>query len=412
LSDSSWWSEAGSICAHDPRFDEGAVVPPIYQTSLFTFRDYAEMRAVFAGEKKQAIYSRVGNPTVRVFEEKMARLEGTRQARAFASGMAAISGTVLAHVQAGDRVVAVRHLYPDAYRFFQTMLPKLGVSVDYVDGADLEAVERALPGARLLYLESPTSWVFEVQKLQEISRLARAQNVTTVADNSWATPIFQRPATHGIDIVLHSASKYLSGHSDTVAGVVCGSAEAIERLDRSAVPYLGAKLGPFEAWLLVRGLRTLPARMLAQESAALAVAEALQKLPGVARVLHPTLNGAVDERQLLGSSSLFSFEAAPDVDIAAFCDALRLFRLGVSWGGHESLMVPAAIAHEQAAGPNSVVDFGVSPRIVRLHVGLESTAELIADLKQALAGAGGRAVAAAPVQPAKKGWWSKRQRTA
>ncbi|WP_191060586.1 PLP-dependent transferase [Geminicoccus harenae] len=414
MSDSSWWSEAGSICAHDPGFDEGAVVPPIYQTSLFTFGSYAEMRQVFAGETQRSIYSRVGNPSVRVFEEKLARLEGTEQARAFASGMAAISGTVLAHVASGDRIVAVRHLYPDAYRFFQTMLPKLGVTVDYVDGSDLGAIERVLPGAKLLYLESPTSWLFEVQDLAAIARLAKAAGVITVADNSWATPIFQRPATHGIDFVVHSASKYLSGHSDTVAGVVCGSAAGIQRLSATAVPYLGAKLAPFEAFLLLRGLRTLPARMLAQENAGIAVATALAKMPGVARVLHPTLAGKVDERQLMGSSSLFSFEAAPGLDIERFCDALRLFRLGVSWGGHESLVIPAAIAHEQAGGPNSVVDFGVSPRIIRLHVGLESADALIADLEQALASAGGEvaAVPAAPAQPAKKGWWTKRQRTA
>nr|WP_322100071.1 PLP-dependent transferase [Geminicoccus roseus] len=395
------------MCAHDPRFDEGAVVPPIYQTSLFTFRSYAEMRSVFAGEKQQAIYSRVGNPTVQVFEEKMARLEGTEAARGFASGMAAISGAVLAHVEAGDRIVAVRHLYPDAYRFFQTMLPKLGVTVDYVDGSDLGAIEKALPGAKLLYLETPTSWTFEVQDLAAIARLAKAQGVTTIADNSWATPIFQRPAIHGIDIVLHSASKYLSGHSDTVAGVVCGSAAAIQRLATSSIPYLGAKLAPFEAFLLLRGLRTLPARMLAQENAAITVAEALQGLPGVARVLHPALAGKVDERQLLGSSSLFSFEAAPEVDIEAFCDALRLFKLGVSWGGHESLVVPAAIAHEQAAGPNSVVDFGVGARIVRLHVGLESPADLIGDVTRALQEAGGQVK-----KPVKKGWWARRERTA
>ena len=406
MSPSSWWSKAATICANDPEFAEGAVVPPIYQTSLFTFRDYAQMRANFMGDASQSVYTRVGNPTVQVFEDKLARLEGTEAARAFASGMAAISGTVLSQVAAGDRIVSVRHIYPDAYRFFQTMLPRLGVTTTYVDGGELGALEAALPGAKLLYLESPTSWTFQVHDLAKIAGLAKAAGVTTVIDNSWATPIFQRPATHGIDIVVHSASKYLSGHSDTVAGVVCGSAAAIDRLAKSAIPYLGAKLSPLEAFLLIRGLRTLPARMLAQENAALVVAEALRKLPGVVRVLHPALAGKVDERQLLGSSSLFSFEAAAEVDIQAFCDALRLFKLGVSWGGHESLVVPAAIGHEQAAGPNSVVDFGVSPRIVRLHVGLESPADLIADLSAALQASGGRP--SVPAAPARKGWWARR----
>ena len=250
MSSSAWWSEAATICAHDPDFAEGSVVPPIYQTSLFTFPDFAAMRSNFLGDATQSVYSRIGNPTVQVFEDKLARLEGTEAAHAFASGMAAISGTVLAHVVAGDRIVSVRHVYPDAYRFFQTMLPGLGITTTYVDGSDLAALEEALPGAKLLYLESPTSWTFDVHDLTEIARLAKAAGVTSVIDNSWATPIFQRPATHGIDIVVHSASKYLSGHSDTVAGVVCGSTATIERLARSAIPYLGAKLSPLEAFLL------------------------------------------------------------------------------------------------------------------------------------------------------------------
>ena len=282
MQDDPDWPEAATILAHDPRFSEGAVVPPIYQTSLFTFESYEQMRATFAGQTGQAVYSRVGNPTTAVFEDKLARLEGAEAARGFASGMAAISGAVLSQVQSGDRLVCVRHVYPDAYRFFEVLLPRMGVRVDYVDGRDPDAVARALVGARVLYLESPTSWVFEVQDLARLTALARREGATTIVDNSWASPIFQRPLAHGADLVLHSASKYLGGHSDTVAGVVAGSAELIGRINRIVLPYLGAKLAPFEAWLLVRGMRTLEIRMRAHERSAIAVATAMREHPAVA----------------------------------------------------------------------------------------------------------------------------------
>jgi len=388
MDDEPDWSEAATIVAHDPRFAEGAVVPPLYQTSLFTFESYAHMRETFAGRTGQSVYSRVGNPTTAVFEDKLARLEGAEAARAFGSGMAAISGAVLSQVRSGDRVVCVRHVYPDAYRFFEVLLPRMGVRVEYVDGRDADAVGRALPGARLLYLESPTSWVFETQDLGRITALARREGVTTIIDNSWASPIFQRPLAHGVDLVLHSASKYLGGHSDTVAGVVAGSAELIGQINRTILPYLGAKLAPFEGWLLVRGMRTLEIRMRAHERSAISVAKALRGHPAVVRVLHPALDGTVDGTQLTGSSGLFSLELDGSIDVPRFCDALRLFKLGVSWGGHESLVMPAAVVHEQAAvGPNSAIDFGVGPRIVRLHVGLEATGDLIDDLTRALAAA-------------------------
>jgi cystathionine beta-lyase/cystathionine gamma-synthase len=388
MQDDPDWPEAATILAHDPRFAEGAVVPPIHQTSLFTFESYEQMRATFAGRTGQSVYSRVGNPTTAVFEDKIARLEGAEAARGFASGMAAISGAVLSQVQNGDRVVCVRHVYPDAYRFFEVLLPRMGVRVDYVDGRNLDAMARALVGARVLYLESPSSWVFEVQDIASLSAAARHEGATTIVDNSWASPIFQRPLAHGADLVLHSASKYLGGHSDTVAGVVAGSVELIGQINRIVLPYLGAKLAPFEGWLLVRGMRTLEIRMRAHERSAMSVATALRGHPSVLHVLHPALDGTVDGRQLTGSSGLFSIELADGVDVPGFCDALRLFKMGVSWGGHESLVMPAAVVHEQAAaGPNSAIDFGVSPRIVRLHVGLEATQDLIDDLTRALASA-------------------------
>jgi len=374
---------ASVVVAHDEANAYDAVVPPIVQTSLFTFSSYAEMEETYRGLKNRPTYSRGLNPTVRIFEEKVAALEQTEDALGFGSGMAAISSTVLTFVKPGDRIVAVKHIYPDAYRLFQTLLARLGVSVSYVDGNDQDAITEALPGAALFYMESPTSWTMETHDVRALATLAQRQGVLSVIDNSWATPIFQRPITLGVDLVLHSASKYLGGHSDVVAGVVAGSKALIDQIRKQTLPYLGGKLSPFDAWLLVRGLRTLPIRMKAHEAAGLAVARQLQAHPAVASVQHPGLGNRLPTG-LDGTSGLFSFIFREGVDIPAFADRLGLFKLGVSWGGHESLVVPAQVVRVQAAGPNSAIDFGVDPRSVRLHVGLEGADALWNDLSGAI----------------------------
>lgn len=378
--------EAQRIVAHDDDHAFEAVVPPIAQTSLFTFPTVADMAATFAGEQTRWVYSRTTNPTVRLFEEKMAALDGADDAIGLASGMGAISSAVLAFVEPGDRIVCVRHVYPDAYRLFETILKRWGVSTTYVDGADPDEVAAALQNARILYLESPTSWMMEAHDLETLVGLARRAGVISIADNSWATPIFQQPIRLGADLVLHSASKYIGGHSDVVAGVVAGRADLVATIRRTILPYLGAKLAPFDAWLLLRGLRTLPTRMKAHEASALSIARRLAEHSAVARVHHPGLGNALPTG-LHGTSGLFSFEAADGIDIVRFCDALDLFKLGVSWGGHESLVVPALVTRGQAAGPNSAVDFGVPERMVRLHIGLEGTEALWADLSRAFAAA-------------------------
>ncbi|MBP0616123.1 PLP-dependent transferase [Jiella mangrovi] len=383
--------EASKIVAHDEPNPYEAVVPPIVQTSLFTFSSYADMLATYRGERVRPTYSRGLNPTVRIFEEKLAALEGAEDALGFASGMAAISSTVLSFVEPGDRIVCVRHVYPDAYRLFETILKRLKITVTYVDGRDLDAVGKELPGAKLFYMESPTSWVMETHDVAALARLARKHGVMTVIDNSWASPVFQQPLALGCDLVLHSASKYLGGHSDVVAGVVAGSAALIARIRSTTLPYLGGKLSPFDAWLLIRGLRTLPLRMKAHEAAALEIARRLADHPAVSSVQHPGLGNALPPG-LTGTSGLFSFVFAEGVDVAVFADALQLFSLGVSWGGHESLVVPGKVVRAQAAEPNSAMAFGIHENSVRLHVGLEGADVLWRDLEAAIdAGIGGRA---------------------
>jgi cystathionine beta-lyase/cystathionine gamma-synthase len=372
---------AATILAHDEPHYGDAVVPPIFQTSLFTFSSYDEMAATFAGKLVRPTYSRGLNPTVRAFEEKVALLERTEDALGFASGMGAISSAVLAFVQPGDRMLAVEHLYPDSFRFFEVVLKRFGITVDYIDAGDLAAVEKALPGRKVFYLESPTSWMFQVHDLQRARQTGEGGWRDHDRRQQLACPLFQQPVVLGFDLVFHSASKYLGGHSDFVAGVVAGSRELVGKLRREVLPYLGAKLSPFDAWLLLRGLRTLPARMREHERSALALATRLQSHPAVTRVHHPALSQP-RSKGLEGTSGLFSIELAPSIDIPAFCNALKLFKLGVSWGGHESLICPAGVTRVQTGGPNHALRFGVPERMVRLNTGLEATESLWSDLAQ------------------------------
>src|SRR5580704_6620375 len=344
-------ARASLIVSCDDGQPYDAVVPPIVQSSLFTFPSYEELEATFKGEKVRPIYSRGLNPTVQQLEAKLAFLEATDEAVGFASGMAAISSTVMAFVKPGDRVICVRHIYPDAYRLFETLLRRWGIAVTYVDGADPAAIEAVLPGAALFYIESPTSWMMQAHDVAALAALARKYQVLSVIDNSWASPVFQQPITLGVDLVLHSASKYIGGHSDTVAGAVAGRAELIAQIRGTVCPYLGGKLSPFEAWLLLRGLRTLPVRMRAHEAAAMTMAGRLAEHPHVTGVHHPGLGKRLP-RGLQGTSGLFSFVLSNGVDIPTFCNQLRIFKLGVSWGGHESLVMPALVTRVQTNGPN------------------------------------------------------------
>ncbi|MCW1875604.1 PLP-dependent transferase [Erwinia sp. INIA-01] len=371
---------------HDARHDKGAVSPPIYQSSLFSFSDYDSMIARFRGDSDQPLYSRVDNPTVKELQEKVAKLEQGEACLAFSSGMAAISNAILSVVSPGDKVVCINHVYPDTYRFLRGFCQRFRIRSEFVDGESLESVKAALSDAKLLYLESPSSWVMGEQDLRSLAELAQSMGVTTIIDNSWASPLYQKPLTLGIDIVVHSASKYISGHSDVVAGLVIASRERIAAITSGVSPFLGGKLSANEAWLLIRGLRTLPLRMRQHQESALSIARQLLAHPQVTRVYHPGLE-PLPSSALSGYSGLFAFELDESVDIPRFCNALGLFHMGVSWGGFESLVMPAISVLNQAGEFNSARDFGVSPRVVRVSIGLEETEELWLDLQQAIAAA-------------------------
>ena len=369
--------------AHDERHAEGAVAPPIYQSSLFTFATYESMLARYRGDTQQAIYSRVDNPTNKVLHEKIAVLEGGEAAMSFASGMAAISNSILSIVSPGDRIVCIKNVYADTYRLLRGLCARFNVETTFVDGTNIAEIEAQLPGAKLLYLESPNTWMMEEQDLETITALAHTHNVTTIADNSWASPINQHPLSLGVDLVVHSATKYISGHSDTVAGVVIGNSERIAHIDKDVRPYLGASLSAQDAARLIRGLRTLPLRIQRHHNSGLEIASHLAEHRNIQRVCHPGLHKKSFSK-LTGYGGLFSFELDDNIDIPKFCNSLQIFRLGVSWGGYESLVVPADVSLSQAGQHNAPVDFGVPPRLIRLFVGLEDPTDLWHDLESAL----------------------------
>ncbi|WP_299472654.1 PLP-dependent transferase [uncultured Roseibium sp.] len=359
----------------------GAVVPPIVQSSLFAFDNYKAFEDRMAGRSDDPLYSRVQNPTVAAFETLVAKAEEGEAAVGFASGMAAISSTIFAFVRPGDRIACVEHVYPDAYRFFERLLRPLGIEISYHSLAEFENNPDLLAGVKLAYLESPNTVVFQAMDLPRVAAHAKRHGTLTVIDNSWATPVFQRPLTLGIDIVLHSASKYLSGHSDTVAGVVVSTGDLIYRIRDLSLSLLGGKLAPFEAFLLTRGLRTLGARMRQHHATADRFVDNLSRHPLVTKVLSPGPNTVPG---LTGRSGLLSVELDESVSIPDFADGLKLFRLGVSWGGFESLLLPTQIALNQSGEENSLQRFGVSGRIVRLSLGLEDPIDLWADFDAAL----------------------------
>lgn len=363
-------------------FPYGSVTPPIVQTSLFTARTLRERNIQQGRNEFGYTYTRVDNPTVRLVEQKIAALEGTEDALCFGSGMAAIASAILAFTESGAHVICVATAYTPTRMLLESLLVRYGVQVTFVSGECIEELEEAIkPHTRLIYLESPSSLYFRLQDLRAVSQLAQAHGIITLCDNSWATPIFQNPHALGVDIVLHSASKYLGGHSDLLAGVVAGRNEHLEPVRRTR-ELLGGILDPLAGWLLLRGLRTLPIRMERAHKNGLQVAKWLAAQPQIATVHHPGLpthpQHALAQAQMRGYSSLFSFETHPitEAQAYAFTDRLHLFRFGCSWGGYESLLLGWAQTEPNADGKASW--------LFRIYVGLENPDDLIRDLQEAI----------------------------
>lgn len=363
-----------------------AVSPPIMQTSNFVFNTVGDMRKAFANEYSTYLYSRGKNPTVDILQKKLAALDGAEDCLVFNSGAAAIFVAVLANVKAGDHIVSVRKPYTWAQKMFDDILPRFGVTTTYIDGTEIENFERAvLPNTSVIYLESPNSWDYALQDLKAVAELAKAANITTIIDNSYCTPLYQKPIETGIDISMQTATKYIGGHSDTLGGVLCGTRQMMERIFNSEYMTVGSGISPFNAWLLIRGLRTLPARLDRITASTKKVVAYLKQHPKVESLLFPFDESfpqyQLAKEQMQGACGLMTFFIKADQieQIEQFCEHLQHIFMAVSWGGHESLIIPKCSTIPPA-------DFNAANkehRMLRLYVGLEDPEYIIRDLEQA-----------------------------
>ncbi|MCP9749972.1 PLP-dependent aspartate aminotransferase family protein [Ferruginibacter sp. HRS2-29] len=362
-----------------------AVAPPIMQSSNFAFKKVNDMRQAFADEYSAFLYSRGLNPTVDILRKKLAALDAAEDCLVFNSGVAAIFAAVLANVKAGDHIVSVDKPYAWAQKMFNVILPRFGVTTSYIDGREIENFERAiLPNTTVIYLESPNSWDYALQDLSAVAELARSKNIITICDNSYCTPIYQRPVEMGIDLVLQSATKYISGHSDVVAGVLSGRKEMITKIFNSEYMNIGSGIQPFNAWLLIRGLRTLPVRLEHITKTTHTVLSFLKKHPQVESVIFPFDEDfpqlELAKKQMNGVCGLLTFVIKADnvLQVERFCENLRHILMAVSWGGHESLIIPKCSGMQRSFFKAENPDH----RMLRLYVGLEDADYLIKDLER------------------------------
>ena len=363
-----------------------AIAPPIIQTSNFAIEKVEDLRKAFEDEASAYLYSRGINPTVDILRKKLAALDGAEDCLVFNSGAAAIFAAVLANVKAGDNIVSVDKPYTWAQKMFNDILPRFNVTTTYIDGRNIENFERAiLPNTSLIYLESPNSWDFALQDLSAVADLAKSEGITTICDNSYCSPLYQKPIEFGIDMTLQSATKYIGGHSDTVAGVLCGSKKIMAKIFKSEYLNIGSGIQPFNAWLLIRGLRTLPARLDRITSSTYQLVNFLKQHPKVEQVIFPFDENfpqyELAKQQMKGACGLLSFiiKATEIKQIEKFCEGLQHILMAVSWGGHESLIIPkcASINREEFNAENK------EHRMLRMYVGLEEPEYLIKDLEQA-----------------------------
>jgi len=365
-----------------------AIAPPIIQTSNFRVNKVEELKKLFEDEFSGYLYSRGLNPTVDILRKKLAALDGAEDSLVFNSGAAAIFAAILANVKAGDHIVSVEKPYTWAQNMMDIILPRFGVTTTYIDGTEIENFERAiLPNTSLIYLESPNSWDFQLQDLQAVSDLAKSEHIITVIDNSYCSPLYQKPIEYGIDIALQTATKYIGGHSDTVGGVLSASGEMIKKIFDSEYLNIGSGIQPFNAWLLIRGLRTLAIRLDRISQTTNQVVQYLKRAPQVNGLLFPYDESfpqyELAKRQMKGACGLLSFFIHADqrAQIVQFCESLKHIMMAVSWGGHESLIMPRCASLDSG----SFDPTNREHRMLRLYIGLEDADYLISDLEQAFA---------------------------
>ena len=364
----------------------GAVSPPIFLTSNFCFGTVAEMREKLTRELETPFYTRGFNPTVAILRKKIAALEGAEDSLIFSSGSAAVAAAIMSVVKGGEHIVCVQKPYSWTGNLITKYLAKYGVSCTFIPRGEAENFKKAIrPETKLIYLESPNSLTFEIQDIAAIAQLARERNITTIVDNSYNSPINQQPISMGIDLVVHSGTKYLNGHSDVICGVVCGTHERIMKMMAEEYMTIGSCISASDAGLILRGLRTLQLRVNQSAMSAQKVADFAEKHPKIKRIYYPfsSQNPQLElaKRQMKQGGGLLSIEIdAKDVEgVERFCNGLKRFLMATSWGGYESLQFPLC-----ALAASKSFENPLPWNMVRLYIGLENADLLIEDLKQAL----------------------------
>ncbi|MBX2902094.1 MAG: PLP-dependent transferase [Chitinophagales bacterium] len=364
----------------------GAVAPPHIQSSNFAFRSTDELRHALLHESEKSLYTRGKNPTSDILCKKIAALAGAESALVLGSGMAAMSTAVLSLVSTGKHVICQQHPYSWTKKLCTKILAAFGVEYTFVDGTDTANIKNAIrPNTTLIILESPNTFTFEIQDLKAVAALAKQQGITTIIDNTYCTSLGQRCIELGIDIEVHSLTKYYSGHSDVVAGCIIGSQHLIEKIFATGFQNIGGILSPHDSWLILRGLRTLPLRLKQVKETTDKVVAFLAQHPRVEKVLYPFHHSfaqhALAQQQMQWCGGLFSIQlkAQSTDEVELFVNNLKAFLLAVSWGGHESLVFPVC-----AALPKGNYNSHLPFNLIRFYCGLESSDFLIADLKQAL----------------------------
>ena len=364
-----------------------AISPPIIQTSNFAFKKVNDLAGALDDEMSEYLYSRGLNPTVEILRKKMAALDNAEDCLVFNSGASAIFASILANVRSGDHVVSVRSPYTWAQRMFDVILPRFKVTTTYINGTKIENWEQATrSNTTLYYLESPNSWDFALQDIQAVASLARSKNIISIIDNSYCTPLYQNPINMGVDLSLQTATKYIGGHSDVLGGVLSGTRGMIKKIFDSEYLNTGSGIQPFNAWLLIRGLRTLPARLERITRTTNDVINFLKQHQKVESVIFPFDESfpqyELAKKQMKGACGLFTMilKVKRREEIVRFCESLEHIMMAVSWGGHESLVIP------KCAGVKDTEFDANNPehRYIRMYVGLEDSDYLIDDLAGAL----------------------------
>jgi len=376
----------------NPDKTHGSVAVPIYQTSTFKFRDVAHGENLFTGDEKGYIYSRIGNPTVNTFEEAVAELEHGYNGIATATGMAAITAIYMTFLDAGAHMIGTDALYGSSRMVIENEFSRFGVEYDFVDTSDIEIVRSAIkPNTKLIYIESPANPTIKLTDIEACARLARETGALLVVDNTFMSPVLQNPLTLGADVVVHSITKYINGHTDVVGGVIVPKDEAVFLRLRDVVNASGGTMDPHQSWLVLRGMRTLSLRVKRSEENAHKLAEYLEKHDKIESVQYPGLPSfpqyELAKRQMKGFGSMISFEVKGGAEAGKkILNTLEIPELAVSLGGFESLIqLPATMTHHNIP-ENERLEAGITDGLIRLAVGTEDAEDLIADFEQALSG--------------------------